>query len=556
MKKRVLIGCSLLMALMLIPFVTAQAAELKVGAGWPGSPYLTIQAAIDAAAPTGDEIWVEKGTYTLASTITVGKSVSIYGGFDCAETLRAERDPAANVTIVDGNNSVGCFLVTSTVTIDGFTITKGYNDALLTNGGGAIANGIDAGAAGYLTAANCIFILNNSAKHDGAINNDNGDITITNCTFSNNTAVNRGGAVGNNYGDNMTITNCTFSENSAGSAGAVYIRVDSVNNTITDCTFSKNSATSASGDGGAIIGDQNVSITRCIFDQNTTGRMGTFATRGDKTAVFTNCIFSKNQVLQGGAIGVNGTGSIGTLKVINCTIADNTLKTGGKGGAIYTTAAGGTGIFTVTNSILWANGGNQIDRSGTTQLLPTVTYTDIAQTGYAPSNGNINTDPLFVGSSDYHLQINPPCIIISPCIDAGTSSGAPSNDLEKTTRPQISGYDMGAYEMPCPTLIDLASFTATPSNGKVLLEWSTASELDNAGFNIYRAGADGAYAKINAEIIPAQGNSANGADYQFVDNNVQNRQTYSYQLEDVDLSGAVTTHGPVQATPRFIYLFK
>ena len=69
-------------------------------------------------------------------------------------------------------------------------------------------------------------------------------------------------------------------------------------------------------------------------------------------------------------------------------------------------------------------------------------------------------------------------------------------------------------------------------------------------------GADGEFVQINAEIIPAQGTAASGAAYQFVDSDVQNRQTYSYKLEDVDLNGAATQYGPKTATPRFIYLFK
>jgi hypothetical protein len=38
--------------------------------------------------------------------------------------------------------------------------------------------------------------------------------------------------------------------------------------------------------------------------------------------------------------------------------------------------------------------------------------------------------------------------------------------------------------------------------------------------------------------------------YQFIDENVQNRTTYSYRLEDIDLNGKSTLHGPVKATPR------
>jgi len=34
----------------------------------------------------------------------------------------------------------------------------------------------------------------------------------------------------------------------------------------------------------------------------------------------------------------------------------------------------------------------------------------------------------------------------------------------------------------CSTLITLASFTVTPFSKAVVLEWTTASEIDNAGF--------------------------------------------------------------------------
>lgn len=106
------------------------------------------------------------------------------------------------------------------------------------------------------------------------------------------------------------------------------------------------------------------------------------------------------------------------------------------------------------------------------------------------------------------------------------------------------------------TVISLSSFDAVPANNKVTLQWVTESEIDNAGFNIYRAEAGGEYVKINDTIIAAQGSSTTGATYEFVDKDVQNRETYSYKLEDVDINGTATQHGPVTATPRFVYVFK
>jgi hypothetical protein len=103
------------------------------------------------------------------------------------------------------------------------------------------------------------------------------------------------------------------------------------------------------------------------------------------------------------------------------------------------------------------------------------------------------------------------------------------------------------------TAIELSSFTAQPGNGSVTLNWATETEIDNAGFNILRADSEnGEYAKINAAIIPAKAGATQGASYQFIDNNARNRNTYYYKLEDIDLNGTSTMHGPKSATPRLI----
>ena len=104
-----------------------------------------------------------------------------------------------------------------------------------------------------------------------------------------------------------------------------------------------------------------------------------------------------------------------------------------------------------------------------------------------------------------------------------------------------------------PTLITLSSFTAKASNGRVKLEWVTETEIDNAGFNIWRADAEnGEYVKLNDEIIPAKGSETDGAKYVFTDNIAKNRKTYFYKLQDIDVYGKSTFNGPVSATPRFL----
>ncbi|KXK31349.1 MAG: hypothetical protein UZ01_00873 [Candidatus Brocadia sinica] len=95
-----------------------------------------------------------------------------------------------------------------------------------------------------------------------------------------------------------------------------------------------------------------------------------------------------------------------------------------------------------------------------------------------------------------------------------------------------------------PTAITLAYFNAKASDdGRVTLTWETATEVNNAGFNLYRSGSeDGSYKKINNTLIPAKGNAVSGASYSFVD--TPGKGTFYYKLEDVDETGVSAMHGP------------
>jgi hypothetical protein len=105
-----------------------------------------------------------------------------------------------------------------------------------------------------------------------------------------------------------------------------------------------------------------------------------------------------------------------------------------------------------------------------------------------------------------------------------------------------------------PTWVELSSFAGHASDRRVRVEWTTESEIDNEGFNIYRSRSRrGTYIRINDALIPAQGSSSEGASYEFIDEDVKNRRTYWYKLEDVDIYGNSTMHGPVKATPRWVY---
>jgi hypothetical protein len=118
---------------------------------------------------------------------------------------------------------------------------------------------------------------------------------------------------------------------------------------------------------------------------------------------------------------------------------------------------------------------------------------------------------------------------------------------------QLASSSIFVYENTSPTAINLSSFAAVPKNHRVIVEWETESETDNAGFNIYRAESqDGEYIKINADLIPVKGSAMQGASYTYIDTMLKNGMPYYYKLEDVDLNGKSTFHGPVTATPRWL----
>jgi len=72
----------------------------------------------------------------------------------------------------------------------------------------------------------------------------------------------------------------------------------------------------------------------------------------------------------------------------------------------------------------------------------------------------------------------------------------------------------------------------------IIIEWSTASEFDTAGFNLYRSELpEGEFQKVNEDMIRSSQDPLLGADYKFTDLGVKPNKTYYYQLEEVETSG-------------------
>ena len=83
----------------------------------------------------------------------------------------------------------------------------------------------------------------------------------------------------------------------------------------------------------------------------------------------------------------------------------------------------------------------------------------------------------------------------------------------------------------------------------VTVEWSTASELNTAGFNLARGdNQTGPFTRLNAEVIPASPDPLVGGSYVYTDTQVVAGHTYYYQLEEVETTGSTSLQGVVAVT--------
>jgi hypothetical protein len=93
----------------------------------------------------------------------------------------------------------------------------------------------------------------------------------------------------------------------------------------------------------------------------------------------------------------------------------------------------------------------------------------------------------------------------------------------------------------------LLALTLAACAAPVQVEWSTETEINTVGFNVYRGDSAGGPfdVKVNEQLVPAAPDPLVGGKYSVTDRTAQAGRMYYYQLQEVERTGAVNTHGPI-----------
>lgn len=101
----------------------------------------------------------------------------------------------------------------------------------------------------------------------------------------------------------------------------------------------------------------------------------------------------------------------------------------------------------------------------------------------------------------------------------------------------ISDMQTGLYVLQFDdgTPVELTSFTATSNLNDVMLNWTTATESNNSGFEIERRTTD---EFISIGFVNGKGNSTEPNQYSYTDKNLSNGK-YEYRLKQIDFNANI-----------------
>ncbi len=155
--------------------------------------------------------------------------------------------------------------------------------------------------------------------------------------------------------------------------------------------------------------------------------------------------------------------------------------------------------------------------------------TDSVKFNYAHANYTGYTDRLVV-----KLSVDGGLTFPHTIFDKSGAALATAPATTSAFVPSASQWATFVYSLESVLPVELKSFTAQASGNSVSLNWSTATEVNNLGFEIQKKTA-GEFIAIG--FINGKGTTTEAQSYSFIDNNLQNG-LYTYRLKQVDLTGS------------------
>jgi hypothetical protein len=124
------------------------------------------------------------------------------------------------------------------------------------------------------------------------------------------------------------------------------------------------------------------------------------------------------------------------------------------------------------------------------------------------------------------------------------SGGAVTAD----TRPEASAAAGPAAAPAEPAGTPAAPAPAEPPFNR--LKWSTASEVDNFGFDIYRSTSEeGPFERLTVQPIPGAGTVDEPRYYEYKDTAIDPGVDYYYYVESISVDGIRETFSPIIRAP-------
>jgi endonuclease I len=139
------------------------------------------------------------------------------------------------------------------------------------------------------------------------------------------------------------------------------------------------------------------------------------------------------------------------------------------------------------------------------------------------SDGAVVVNVPYAGPDSYVFNNAAPGILYYFTMYSYNGSGSEINYKINEPLPQVI------------TPVELASFTAAQENDKIILNWVTATELNNYGFDIERRTGNNDWIKIG--FVKGNGTSSNTNSYVFIDDKFLNNGKYFYRLKQIDYDG-------------------